>query len=149
MTYFTAPICDLFITVFELKERSNWLRRQAILIVLQQVLGGTIERCAHFQLRALWSTGRGTDLALVAKLSSKFRDGVKMLLSPPQLVGYISTLQNAMWPGGELKPKEPPRTASQKAETKESARRKLSALMPGAAHLPRLSRSFPAPLTQV
>lgn len=44
LTYFTAPICDLFITVFELKEKNNWLRRQAILIILQQVLGGTIER---------------------------------------------------------------------------------------------------------
>ncbi|GAA5906735.1 hypothetical protein JCM8208_006373 [Rhodotorula glutinis] len=105
MTYFTAPFCDLFITVFSLKD--NWLRRQAILIVLQQVLGGTIER--------------------------KFRDSVKMLLAPPQLAGYISTLQNAMWPGGELKPKEPPRSAAQRAETKESARKKLSTLMPDVA----------------
>lgn len=40
---FTAPICDLFIEVFDLKE-NNWLRRQAIVIILQQVLGGTIER---------------------------------------------------------------------------------------------------------
>lgn len=44
LTYFTAPICDFFVTVFELREKNNWLRRQAILIVLQQVLGGTIER---------------------------------------------------------------------------------------------------------
>jgi hypothetical protein len=40
---FTAPICDLFIEIFELKE-NNWLRRQAIVIILQQLLGGTIER---------------------------------------------------------------------------------------------------------
>lgn len=46
LTHFTAPICDLFIEIFELKDRSQWLRRQAILIVLQQILGGTIERCA-------------------------------------------------------------------------------------------------------
>lgn len=44
LTYFTAPICELFVTLFELKEKNNWLRRQAILIILQQVLGGTIER---------------------------------------------------------------------------------------------------------
>ena len=44
LTYFTAPICDLFVTLFELKEKNNWLRKQAILIILQQVLGGTIER---------------------------------------------------------------------------------------------------------
>ena len=41
---FTAPICDLFIEVFDLKE-SNWLRRQAIVVIIQQFLGATIERC--------------------------------------------------------------------------------------------------------
>lgn len=44
LTYFTKPICDFFVTLFELKENNNWLRRQAILIILQQILGGTIER---------------------------------------------------------------------------------------------------------
>jgi sorting nexin-25 len=41
---FSAPICDLILAVFELKKKNNWLRRQAIVIILQQVLGGTIER---------------------------------------------------------------------------------------------------------
>lgn len=50
LTYFTAPICDLFVTVFELREKNNWLRRQAILIVLQQVLGGTIERYVSLRM---------------------------------------------------------------------------------------------------
>ena len=40
---FTTPICDLFIEVFDLKE-NNWLRRQAIVVILQQFLGSTIER---------------------------------------------------------------------------------------------------------
>lgn len=44
VTHFTAPICDTFVELFHLKDRSQWLRRQTILIVLQQVLGGTIER---------------------------------------------------------------------------------------------------------
>ncbi|GAA5881406.1 hypothetical protein JCM16303_000166 [Sporobolomyces ruberrimus] len=107
LTYFTAPICDLFVTVFELREKNNWLRRQAILIVLQQVLGGTIER--------------------------KFRDSVKMLLAPTQLVSYIASLKSGLWPDGQLKPKTPPRTAQEKLATKESANRKLSALMPDVA----------------
>lgn len=42
---FSAPICDLILAVFELNKKNNWLRRQAIVIILQQVLGGTIERC--------------------------------------------------------------------------------------------------------
>jgi sorting nexin-25 len=41
---FSRPICDLILAVFELDKKNNWLRRQAIVIILQQVLGGTIER---------------------------------------------------------------------------------------------------------
>lgn len=41
---FSAPICDLVLAIFELNKENNWLRRQAIVIILQQVLGGTIER---------------------------------------------------------------------------------------------------------
>jgi sorting nexin-25 len=41
---FSAPICDLILAIFELNKKNNWLRRQAIVIILQQVLGGTIER---------------------------------------------------------------------------------------------------------
>lgn len=41
---FSSPICDLILAVFELDKKNNWLRRQAIVIILQQVLGGTIER---------------------------------------------------------------------------------------------------------
>ena len=43
ITRFTEPLCDLFIEMFELKEKNNWLRRQAVVIILQQILGGTIE----------------------------------------------------------------------------------------------------------
>jgi len=46
---FTAPICDLFVEMFDLKE-NNWLRRQAIVVILQQFLGSTIERYARCTL---------------------------------------------------------------------------------------------------
>lgn len=42
---FISPICDFILAVFELHKQNNWLRRQAIVIILQQVLGGTVERC--------------------------------------------------------------------------------------------------------
>lgn len=58
-----------------------------------------------------------------------------MLLAPTQLVSYISSLKSGLWPDGQLKPKTPPRTAQEKLATKESANRKLSALMPGEALL--------------
>jgi sorting nexin-25 len=41
---FSAPICDFVLAIFELNKKNNWLRRQAIVIILQQVLGGTVER---------------------------------------------------------------------------------------------------------
>lgn len=41
---FSAPICDLLLAIFELNKKNNWLRRQAIVIILQQVLGSTVER---------------------------------------------------------------------------------------------------------
>ncbi|GAA5865678.1 hypothetical protein JCM3774_004963 [Rhodotorula dairenensis] len=107
LTSFTAPICDLFITLFDLKDKNNWIRRQAILIVLQQVLGGTIER--------------------------KIRESVAMLLSPPQVAGYLDALRGTMWPAGVLRPKEEARTTAQKIATREAALFKLSALMPDVA----------------
>lgn len=44
MSSFSAPICDLILAVFELDKKNNWLRKQAVVIILQQVLGSTIER---------------------------------------------------------------------------------------------------------
>lgn len=41
---FTAPICDALVELFELKREDNWLRRLALVMVLQQALGSTIER---------------------------------------------------------------------------------------------------------
>lgn len=47
LTSFTAPVANLLVEVFDLKDKGSWLRRQAIVIILQQVLGGTIERCGR------------------------------------------------------------------------------------------------------
>ncbi|CAM0135373.1 unnamed protein product [Umbelopsis sp. WA50703] len=44
---FADSLCDLFIEMFELREKNNWLRRQAVVIVLQQLFGGTVERYGH------------------------------------------------------------------------------------------------------
>ena len=43
-TAFTAPLCDLLVELFHLRAANQWLRRQAVLVILTQVLGGTIER---------------------------------------------------------------------------------------------------------
>lgn len=42
-TSFTTPITDFMVEVFGLKN-GDWLRKQALVIVIQQLLGSTIER---------------------------------------------------------------------------------------------------------
>jgi sorting nexin-25 len=124
LTYFTTPICDLFIELFQLKEKNNWLRKQAIVIILQQVLGGTIERSVC-RLTSLFC------LALPSLAFRKFRDGLKGLLASPSLVGIIGQARDTFFPGGRLRPPSPPRTAQEKAKTRDAASQKLATLMPG------------------
>ncbi|KAF9175647.1 Intermediate filament protein [Mortierella sp. AD010] len=135
VTTFTEPLCDLFIELFELKEKNNWLRRQAVVIILQQVLGGTIER--------------------------KLRDTIKAYIEESMLMFYVVKLRDALWPPASVSPepelsggyeiigedpsipksspgkgsaadasKKTIRTPEQKAATKDQANRKLSAFLP-------------------
>ncbi|KAN0065083.1 tRNA (guanine-N(7)-)-methyltransferase (tRNA(m7G46)-methyltransferase) [Thecaphora frezii] len=106
-TYWTEPICDVFVEIFELKEKNNWLRRQAIVILLQQLFGSTVER--------------------------KVRDVVNVALGPGPVKGYIEALKAGLWPGGELKQPTPPRSQKEKEELRESANRKLSTIFPEVA----------------
>ncbi|KAI0705876.1 PXA domain-containing protein [Cytidiella melzeri] len=101
---FSSPICDFILAVFELDKQNNWLRRQAIVIILQQVLGGTIER--------------------------KLRETVKGMFDEPHLMSYITVFRDGLWQGGQLKTGSPPRTAEEKHRTRDDANRKLSALIP-------------------
>lgn len=41
---FVKPIADLFLETFELNRGSSWLRGRAVVVVLHQLLGGTIEK---------------------------------------------------------------------------------------------------------
>ncbi|KAJ7103236.1 PhoX domain-containing protein [Mycena belliarum] len=104
---FSAPICDLLLAVFELNKTNNWLRRQAVVIILQQVLGGTIER--------------------------KIRENVKALLEESRIMVFVNLFRNGLWPGGKLKPPSVPRTAEEKLKTRDEANRKLSSLVPDLA----------------
>ncbi|RDB29667.1 Sorting nexin-12 [Hypsizygus marmoreus] len=104
---FSAPICDLLLAIFELNKKNNWLRRQAIVIILQQVLGGTIER--------------------------KIRENVKALLEESRALSFIKIFRDSLWPGGKLKPPTPPRTSEEKLRTRDEANRKLSSLVPDLA----------------
>ncbi|PFH52254.1 hypothetical protein AMATHDRAFT_140583 [Amanita thiersii Skay4041] len=104
---FSAPICDLVLAVFEIDKKNNWLRRQAIVIILQQVLGGTIER--------------------------KIREKIKSTLSEASIVQLVEIFRNTMWPNGQLKTTDIPRTTEDKLRTREEANKKLSSLVPDLA----------------
>ena len=101
---FVKPICDLFLEIFELNRENNWLRGRAVVIVLQQLLGGTIER--------------------------KIRDNARSYLSDEGMAKYINMVIDIMWPGGVKKAEGTPRTAQEKARSRQEAGVVLSSLVP-------------------
>ncbi|KAJ3837342.1 PhoX domain-containing protein [Lentinula raphanica] len=104
---FSAPICDLLLAIFELNKQNNWLRRQAVVIILQQVLGGTIER--------------------------KIRETCRLLLDESKIMSYLRIFRDGLWPGGKLRPSSVPRTPEERSRTRDEANRKLSSLVPDLA----------------
>jgi sorting nexin-25 len=108
VSIFTAPICDLFIELFDLKEnKNNWLRRQAIVVILQQLLGSTIER--------------------------KVRDTFRSSLQPDAIEKALISFQELLFPDGERRPPSEPRSDAEKYDTKVRASKKVGMLMPDVA----------------
>lgn len=104
---FIKPICDIFLEVFELNRGNNWLRGRAVVVVLQQLLGGTIER--------------------------KVRDNFKMLVQEESLLRTIALLRDNMWPNGELMRDKKPRTPGERRKTRTEASLMLATLLPDLA----------------
>jgi sorting nexin-25 len=104
---FVKPICDIFLEVFELNRGNNWLRGRAVVVVLHQLLGGTIER--------------------------KVRENVKGFVSEEAIVKYINLIKDSMWPGGQLKRENTPRSPVQKSKTRTEASLMLATLVPDLA----------------
>lgn len=104
---FIKPICDIFLEVFGLNRGNNWLRGRAVVMVLQQLLGGTIER--------------------------KVRDNVKMLVQEESILRYVGMVSDGLWPGGELQRDRRPRGAAEKKKTRTEASLMLATLVPDLA----------------
>ncbi|KAI1499512.1 PXA domain-containing protein [Biscogniauxia marginata] len=104
---FIKPICDIFLEVFGLNRGNNWLRGRAVVVVLHQMLGGTIER--------------------------KVRDNFKVLVQEDAVLKYIGLLRDSLWPGGQLNRNKVPRTSSEKAKTRREASLMLATLVPDLA----------------
>jgi sorting nexin-25 len=103
---FVKPICDIFLETFELNRGSNWLRGRAVIVVLHQLLGGTVER--------------------------KVRDSVRAFTEEESILKYIEMIKDMMWPGGKLKEVKP-RTATEKAKSRQEASVMLATLVPDLA----------------
>ena len=101
---FVKPICDLFLEVFGLNQSANWLRGRTLVIVLQQLLGSTIER--------------------------KVREVSKALTSDDALLGYVASLKDIMWPNGSFQLQRRERTAAEKKKARTEASIVLATLLP-------------------
>ncbi|KAI5776163.1 PXA domain-containing protein [Geopyxis carbonaria] len=100
---FVKPICDLFLEVFELNQKSNWLRGRAVVVVLHQLLGGTIER--------------------------KLKENTAYLLNEKSILSYIRVL-SGMSQGEESQGQSISRTPKDKSRTKVEASITLATLLP-------------------
>jgi len=100
---FVKPICDLFLETFELNRENNWLRGRAVVVVLHQLLGGTIER--------------------------KVRDSYDTFVSEDNVSKYIDMLKDNMWPNGKLK-QGVERTSQDRAKSRKEAGVVLATLVP-------------------
>ncbi|CCU75320.1 PXA domain containing protein [Blumeria hordei DH14] len=104
---FVKPICDIFLEVFELNRGNNWLRGRAVVVVLHQLLGGTIER--------------------------KARENIKGLCSEEAIVKYINNLRDTIWPNGQFKKEFKLRTSAEKSKSRTEASLILATLVPDLA----------------
>lgn len=91
---FIKPIADIFLELFSLNTDGNWLRGRAVVVVLHQLLGGTIER--------------------------KVRDQVRNLTNEESIAKYLTMVKDMMWPGGVLKKMEDRSVAQREASRKEA-----------------------------
>jgi sorting nexin-25 len=96
----TEPLIDLIIEMFELKG----LRKQAVVLFLQQLFGDTVER--------------------------KVNESLKDLLSVDRLLPTLNAVRDTYWPNGKLTPNTKSRTTEEKLNTKFESNRKIMVLVP-------------------
>ena len=104
---FVKPICDIFLEVFELNRSQNWLRGRAVVVVLHQLLGGTVER--------------------------KVREMAKSFFSDAAILRYVGIVKDTMWPGGVFRREAKVRTEAEKAKSRREASVMLATLIPDLA----------------
>lgn len=104
-TTLIAAMASAFLTLFQLRTStaSAWLRGRAVVIVLQQLLGGTVER--------------------------RTRDAVVALTAPAALAQQLDKLREAVWPGGASMANKGARTRRDREKTRGEAGVVLAAVL--------------------
>lgn len=92
---FVQSVCDCFIEIFALNMGNSWIRGRAVIVVLQQLLGGTIEK--------------------------KLRDAIGSYTSIVRISDWIQKLRDTMWPNGIKRPPGVPRTNVEKSKSKHDS----------------------------
>jgi sorting nexin-25 len=101
----TEVVIDLFIEIFELKEKNNWWRKQAIVLILQQIFGGTIER--------------------------KITENIQALISEENILYILDIIKESIWDSNdEFITNWEIRSDEQKLKTKLEAKSKLQNVIP-------------------
>ncbi|ODV82215.1 intermediate filament protein [Suhomyces tanzawaensis NRRL Y-17324] len=101
---FVKPICDLLIAVFRLNNTKSWIRGRALIVILQQIFGTTIEKKVNEQIN-------------------------QQLRTEESILDILIMLKNTIFPHGRFK--DPPmlRTIYQQAMTKQEAKVLLAVFM--------------------
>ncbi|KAI9091140.1 PXA domain-containing protein [Phlyctochytrium arcticum] len=100
------PLSSTLSVLFDLREKNNWLRRQAVGLVLQQVFGGAVER--------------------------RVNEWLDWLVGAENVQFYLGFVRETLWPGISLPtPSAPaPRTSKDIQRTAQAAHAKILALIP-------------------
>ncbi|KAH3671806.1 hypothetical protein WICMUC_004564 [Wickerhamomyces mucosus] len=94
---FIKPIIDLFLTLFPFNNNNNWLRGRAIILVLQQIFGSTIE--------------------------NYLKEKIGSLMNNEKMEEIIIQLTDSLWPNGEFrKSNSEIRTMKEKVITRQESR---------------------------
>lgn len=101
---FVKPICDLLISVFGLTGSKSWLRGRALIVILQQVFGTTIEK----------KIGEQIEIHLTLQEA---------------LFKMINGLKEILFPNGKFKDPPVVRTVSEQASTRQEAKLLLEMFM--------------------
>ncbi|KAK6204545.1 intermediate filament protein [Scheffersomyces amazonensis] len=101
---FVKPICDLLISVFRLSNSKSWLRGRALIVILQQIFGTTIEKKVYEQID-------------------------QNLKSQKSIINILVWAQTTLFPNGKFKDPPPIRTYYQQSSTRQEAKVLLGVFM--------------------